>query len=43
MMLTLLSRNEVEQVQQLFESLSKVQTQVFSSDDLENLKRDFEL
>ncbi|XP_066480177.1 sperm-associated antigen 1 [Tiliqua scincoides] len=43
MVLTLLSRNEVKQVQQLFDSLSKQQTQVFSLDDLENLKRDFEL
>lgn len=45
MVLTLLSKNEMEQVQQLFNSLSKEQekTQVFSLDDLENLKRDFEL
>ncbi|KAJ6653812.1 hypothetical protein lerEdw1_008656 [Lerista edwardsae] len=45
MVLTLLSKNEMEQVQQLFDSLSKEQekTQVFSLDDLENLKRDFEL
>ncbi|XP_061460272.1 sperm-associated antigen 1 isoform X2 [Rhineura floridana] len=43
MVLTLLNRNEVEQVQQLFDSLSKEQNQKFSFDDLESLKRDFEL
>nr|XP_034980563.1 sperm-associated antigen 1 [Zootoca vivipara]XP_034980564.1 sperm-associated antigen 1 [Zootoca vivipara] len=43
MVLTLLSKNEVEQVQQLFDSLSKEQNQQFSLDDLKSLKRDFEL
>ncbi|XP_062987071.1 sperm-associated antigen 1 [Elgaria multicarinata webbii] len=40
---SLLSRNEVEQVQQLFDSLSKERTQQFSLEDLESLKRDFDL
>nr|XP_020640992.1 sperm-associated antigen 1 isoform X2 [Pogona vitticeps]XP_020640993.1 sperm-associated antigen 1 isoform X2 [Pogona vitticeps]XP_020640994.1 sperm-associated antigen 1 isoform X2 [Pogona vitticeps] len=43
MVRTLLSRNEVEQVQQLFDSLAKEQNQEYSLDDLESLKRDFEL
>uniref|UniRef100_A0A670K4V8 Sperm associated antigen 1 n=1 Tax=Podarcis muralis TaxID=64176 RepID=A0A670K4V8_PODMU len=43
MVLTLLSKNEVEQVQQLFDSLSKEENQQFSLDDLKSLKRDFEL
>ncbi|KAJ7338006.1 hypothetical protein JRQ81_010532 [Phrynocephalus forsythii] len=43
MVRTLLSRNEVEQVQQLFDSLAKEKNQQFSLGDLESLKRDFEL
>ncbi|XP_053105714.1 sperm-associated antigen 1 isoform X2 [Hemicordylus capensis] len=43
MVLSLLGRNEVEQVQKLFDSLSKEQNQQFSLDDLESLKKDFEL
>ncbi|XP_044277641.1 sperm-associated antigen 1 isoform X2 [Varanus komodoensis] len=39
----LLSKNEVELVQQLFESLSKEQNQPFSLDDLESLKREFDV
>ncbi|KAH0617533.1 hypothetical protein JD844_015882 [Phrynosoma platyrhinos] len=43
MVLSLLSKNEVEQVQRLFDSLAKAQKQQFSLDDLKSLKRDFEL
>lgn len=43
MVLTLLNRNEMEQVQQLFDSLSKERHQLFPFQDLESLKRDFEL
>ncbi|KAM9164142.1 sperm-associated antigen 1 isoform 3-T3 [Pangshura tecta] len=41
--LTLLSKNEKEQVQQLFDSLSKKQSHQFSLEDLESLKRVYEL
>ncbi|XP_026519180.1 sperm-associated antigen 1 isoform X2 [Terrapene carolina triunguis] len=41
--LTLLSKNEKEQVQQLFDSLSKKQNHQFSLEDLESLKRVYEL
>ncbi|XP_013916320.1 PREDICTED: sperm-associated antigen 1 isoform X2 [Thamnophis sirtalis] len=40
---TLLGKNEIEQVQQLLASLSNVRDQPFSSNDLENLKKTFEL
>ncbi|XP_026559270.1 sperm-associated antigen 1 [Pseudonaja textilis] len=40
---TLLGKNEIEQVQQLLASLSNMQDQQFSSKDLENLKKNFEL
>ncbi|XP_070604225.1 sperm-associated antigen 1 [Erythrolamprus reginae] len=40
---TLLGKNEKEQVQQLLASLSNAQDQQFSSSDLENLKKTFEL
>ncbi|XP_054841223.1 sperm-associated antigen 1 [Eublepharis macularius] len=43
LVLKLLSKNEVEQIQKLFESLSKAQSEQFSLHDLESLKRDFEL
>ncbi|XP_042320943.1 sperm-associated antigen 1 isoform X2 [Sceloporus undulatus] len=43
MVRSLLSKNEVEQVQRLFDSLAKEQKQQFSLDDLKSLKRDFEL
>nr|XP_056710091.1 sperm-associated antigen 1 [Euleptes europaea] len=43
LVLKLLSKNAVEQVQQLFESLSKEQNEQFSLHDLESLKRNFEL
>uniref|UniRef100_A0A8C8S0Q8 Sperm-associated antigen 1 n=1 Tax=Pelusios castaneus TaxID=367368 RepID=A0A8C8S0Q8_9SAUR len=42
-MLTLLSKNEKEQVRQLFDSLSKKQNHQFSVEDLENLKRVYAL
>ncbi|XP_067393348.1 sperm-associated antigen 1 isoform X2 [Emydura macquarii macquarii] len=41
--LTLLSKNEKELVQQLFDSLSKKQNHQFSVEDLESLKRVYEL
>ncbi|CAM5108577.1 unnamed protein product [Natator depressus] len=41
--LTLLSKNEKEQVQKLFDSLSKKQSHQFSLEDLESLKRVYEL
>ncbi|XP_043363446.1 sperm-associated antigen 1 isoform X3 [Dermochelys coriacea] len=41
--LTLLSKNEKEQVRQLFDSLSKKQNHQFSLEDLESLKRVYEL
>ncbi|KAL7984149.1 hypothetical protein Chor_002719 [Crotalus horridus] len=40
---TLLGKNEIEQVQQLLASLFNVQDQQFSLNDLENLKKSFEL
>ncbi|ETE73890.1 Sperm-associated antigen 1 [Ophiophagus hannah] len=40
---TLLGKNEIEQVQQLLASLSNTQDQQFSLNDLENLKKTFEL
>ncbi|KAM6456795.1 sperm-associated antigen 1 isoform 2-T2 [Liasis olivaceus] len=40
---TLLGKNETEQVQQLLASLSNVQSQQFSLNDLESLKKSFEL
>ncbi|XP_060099416.1 sperm-associated antigen 1 [Heteronotia binoei] len=43
LVLKLLSKNAMEPVQQLFESLSKEQNEQFSLHDLESLKRDFEL
>ncbi|XP_048364168.1 sperm-associated antigen 1 [Sphaerodactylus townsendi] len=43
LVLRLLNKNAVEQVQQLFESLSREQNEQFSLHDLESLKRDFEL
>ncbi|XP_075776391.1 sperm-associated antigen 1 isoform X1 [Pelodiscus sinensis] len=41
--LTLLSKNEKQQVQELFDSLSKKQNHQFSLEDLESLKRVYEL
>ncbi|XP_015668882.1 sperm-associated antigen 1 [Protobothrops mucrosquamatus] len=40
---TLLGKNEIEQVQQLLASLFNAQDQQFSLNDLENLKKSFEL